>query len=169
MAQADLRMRPGCMADLRTVPRALRRTFDPRGRSTRTEIALLFLLPSALYWLALLALTLVLPDPLLEPAAFVATVAVFLPLQAAVARRFHDMGRPGWLALPFAVLSAIFLWDAWLGVNSILPSSGLWHNRSELHLLYRLCWLAMIGVLMLPPKDLDNPYGPNPRPAEKTI
>ena len=94
---------------------------------------------------------------------------IVLPLPAAIARRLHDTGRTGWLALPVFALMGVSFYDGWLDAIASYPDNDLWYNRDGMKLLFNACWLAAVVMLIWPPKDENNPYGPNPRPAEKTI
>lgn len=169
MPEADLRFRPGCMADVASFRRGMQLFWDPRGRSSRTELFLLFLIPSIAYPLILAAISFAIEIPAPELARFLLTFAIAIPLPAAVARRFHDQGRTGWLAVPFVGLTLIHLWNAWLNVTRSYPESDLWFNQEGARYLYLMACAAFLVALMLPPKDRDNRYGSNPRPAEKQI
>ncbi len=169
MAEADLRMRPGCLADLRTIPHGLRRTFDWRGRATRTELALLYIIPAIIYPAVAFGIGSLFAEASSGWAQSVAALAIAIPMPSAIVRRLHDMGKPGLLVLPYLVLIVVALWDASLDVYNDHPASDLWYNNRQLELMFALAWLGSIIGLMLPPKEENNPYGPNPRPAEKTI
>ena len=163
-----LSVRRGCTADVALYWRGLRLFWDPRGRSTRTELAMLYLLPI----IAMTPIFLLFGRNVSAPAwlGFALYALYLLPFPASAARRFHDMGRSGWLALPIIALCGVTLWDGWLGlVHDSLPESDLWHNRPAQHFIYGLVCLAYAAALMTPPDRGINRYGPNPRPMPKVI
>ncbi|RJY08587.1 DUF805 domain-containing protein [Aurantiacibacter aquimixticola] len=168
--EADLSVRRGCMADFSTLPRAIRLLCEPRGRSTRTELALIVLVANLIAIITVLPASFVLPIAWEDRIWFGLYSCVALVLPAAAARRFHDMAKTGWLALPLVALLAIGLWDAWLDVTQVsFAASDLFYNEPMLEFLFNVTCLGYVVALMLPPRDPGNPYGPNPRPPEKTI
>ncbi|MGB3166215.1 MAG: DUF805 domain-containing protein [Alteraurantiacibacter sp.] len=167
MAQADLSVRRGCTADVALYWRGLRLFWDPRGRSTRTELVMLYLVPIVLSVPLFFLLAAIVDSGSL--AKFVLILLTLLPIPAAVARRFHDCGRSGWLAVPALLLGIIGGWDAWLDVVVAYPENDLWHNRPAQHFIYGLVCLAYAVALMMPPDRGINRYGPNPRPMPNVI
>lgn len=169
MALADLSVRRGCSADLASFWRGLRLFSDPRGRSTRTELVMLFVLPAALLPSLQMVFVAITHSAWDEPSGFAVKLLIALPLQCAVVRRLHDMGKSGWLAIPMVILTSIAIWDAWLNVVASYPANDLWYNRGNLRLFYGIACVGYFIALMFPPRNDDNPYGPDPRPAEKDI
>ena len=168
MAQADLSVRRGCMADVALYWRGLRLFWEPRGRSTRTEVAMLLLLPLLVGApFLLMARNLLIGTPWLGLALY----ALYLvPLPAASARRFHDMGKSGWLALPLLALVGVVFWNGWLSIAHADPASAdLWHNRQAQEFIFRLICSAYLVGLLLPPEPGINRHGPNPRPPHRVI
>lgn len=172
MAEADLSFRKGCLADFASGWRGLRLFYTPRGRSSRTELVLLAIVPQLLLSLLAALLVLVISDARGSAAAirFAAIMIALIPLPMAMARRLHDMGKTGWLVLPGMALIGIGVWDAWLDVvTSGYPANDLWHNRPSEELLYGFVSLAYAAFLMLPAQNAGNRHGPDPRPAPRTI
>ena len=111
---------------------------------------MLYLVPMILYPILLFPLITLLPTAWEKPAAFAVMLLIALPLQSAAARRFHDMGKSGWFAVPMVFLSAVALWDAWLDVVATYPANDLWHNRGSLGALYAVACIAYFIALMQP-------------------
>ena len=98
------------------------------------------------------------------------TALVLVPIPAAAARRFHDMGKSGWFALPVLLLCAGYLWNVWRDIEAGPQSIGTYSgNEPTLWILYAVIGVMFSIILMQPPKDANNPYGPDPRPAPKVI
>ncbi len=168
--EADLSFRRGCGADLAAYWRGLRLFYDPRGRSSRTELAMLLVLPAIVGYGAVLLVSSTIGAEWSRWFDFAALTFLAIPLPAAAARRFHDMAKSGWLTLPLVGLILTGLWDAWLDASAAnFAERNLWTNRSAQEAMFGLAWLAYGVALMLPPRDAKNPYGPNPRPAPKEI
>lgn len=170
MEEADLRTRRGCAADLGTYWRGLRLFWDPRGRSSRTQVYLLVIVPAVmLIGLEVLFAWLlpVIAVEVLEGALFLLAV---VPIPAAAARRFHDMAMSGWFALPLLPACALAIWDRWLDYQAG-PYAGhdMLGGNSVAELFLAAFTLLYVVLLAQPARDENNPYGPNPRPAPKTI
>ncbi|KLI63984.1 hypothetical protein AAV99_09870 [Aurantiacibacter marinus] len=95
---------------------------------------------------------------------------VFVPIPAAAARRFHDIGKSGWFALPVLIMCAVGLWDVWKDWEAgPYASHDLWGTNIIAEVGFAGLCLFYVAVLLQPPRDEGNPYGPNPRPAPKVI
>lgn len=170
MREADLSAKRGCAADLATYPRAVKRSFDPRGRSTRTELALLIILPYASLWVLSFVL-----EPMLPKAAsgiWLLAIPIFIlaPVPASAARRLHDIGKNGWLALPIVMICSVAIWAVWKDIEAgPYETHDLFANNPIADWIFAGICLAYSVILMQPPNDTDNPYGPDPRPAPKEI
>ncbi len=142
------------------------RTFDFRGRSTRTE-ALSFVLFNLLVSLALFFL----PDggefgsqrgnPVFVAALSTAVHFFFLPpLFALLARRLHDIGLPGWPAVPLVVtVTALSFWSSLYFRTGFLiaPLPG-WASG-----LYAAGILLFYAAFLWPPQQSANRFGADPR------
>lgn len=171
MAEADLSFRRGCLADFASCWRGLRKFHVPHGRSSRTELVLLAIVPQFVMILLAIVAGFAFEDRVSSAAlVFGATAIALVPLPMAMVRRLHDMSKSGWLAIPGLALIGIGMWDAWLDVVATgYPLTELWHNRPNEELLYGFVSLSYVAFLMLPPRNERNPYGPDPRPAPRTI
>ncbi len=170
MPTADLSARRGCLADLATYPRAVMRFYDPRGRSTRTELFMLIAVPAIV--LALLS-PLLLGTPLasaLGKWVIALPIVILAPVPASAARRFHDAGKNGWLALPVLLICAVAVWDVWKDLQAGPGTShDLFGNNPIADAIFGGICLLYVFALLQPPRDVKNPYGPSPRPAPKVI
>lgn len=170
MDEADLSAKRGCSADLATFYRGIRLFYDPRGRATRTELFALPMFAAAL--LAVLYFTTRLFLPQFGGASWETVIAaiVFVAIPAAAARRFHDIGKSGWFALPVLAMCGVGLWDAWKDIEAgPYASHDLFGNNPIADFVFTGICVLYAVILMQSPKDLKNPYGPNPRPAPKQI
>jgi len=170
MPTADLSARRGCFADLATYPRAVKRFYDPRGRSTRTELAVLVLLPSVVTLLfGQLSGLINWPANALRW-MIVIPIFWYAPIPASAARRFHDIGKSGWFALPILLICGVAVWAIWKDLE-VGPhtSHDLWGNNDIAQFMFTSVILVYVVALLQPPKDSNNPHGPNPRPEPKVI
>jgi uncharacterized membrane protein YhaH (DUF805 family) len=154
---------------------AWRRTFDVRGRATRTE-ALCFLLATWLIGVALaasVALAWALgmidvpraPSPVWSVRNLVGTAITFLPVVpcfALLARRLHDIGMPGWPAFPLmGLIATLGLWRG-LAAPGNLALNPLPAGLEAVRIAGVLCLCA---VLIWPPRPGANRHGDDPRDA----
>ncbi|GEM_PF-5669005 len=170
MQEADLSAKRGCMADLTAYWRGLRKFYNPRGRATRTELFMLLILNGLLFTcLEVISRHLLSRDA--DHAVSSILQALFLvPIPAATARRFHDMGKSGWFALPIFILCAVKLWNIWLDyLAGPFAFNSVFDNAPTLGLFYGMIGLMFAIILMQPPRNARNPYGPDPRPDPKQI
>lgn len=131
---------------------------------------MLLLLPTLVLGLLSLIFGGLLPDNIINAASFAATLFVLAPIPAATARRFHDMGKSGWLALPVLILCVTALWDSWRNLqDEPFVRTSLWSEQPTLGFVYGLIGLMLIIILMQPAKHTNNPHGPDPRPTPKQI
>lgn len=152
-----------------------RRTFDVRGRATRTE-ALCFLLvtwliavalaaPVALAWALGMIDVPRAPSPAWSVRNLVGTAITFLPVApsfALLARRLHDIGMPGWPAFPLMTLVAgLSLWRE-LAAPGYLALSPLPAGLEAVRIAGLVCLCA---ALIWPPQPGANRHGDDPRDA----
>ncbi len=155
------------------VPAYLKRTalgtFDFRGRSTRTEVITFYIASQLLSGLLVLPLYELSVDLNFEAEREVrgaVTLLLTVPLPALLARRAHDVGQSGWLAL----LLLVALVTAALSDHGSLHIVGI--AKFEAFWLDALLLLAIIGlwaVTLLPPTPEANRYGLNPRLDEAEL
>ncbi|MEQ8410582.1 MAG: DUF805 domain-containing protein [Erythrobacter sp.] len=96
---------------------------------------------------------------------------VFIALHAAaVARRLHDLGRPGWLgavpALLFCAAFAVMFELFGAADRSAEPGPGLFLGGFALNALYNLSLIALGLVLALKGEAAPNRYGERPQLPE---
>lgn len=89
-------------------------------------------------------------------------IAVVL-LAAAVTRRLHDRGLPGWIALAPLPLLAFGLYGMWqimndFGTSDTMPD--LFFPVFINNMAYNGILLALVIILALPGQPTDNRYGP---------
>lgn len=170
MPTADLSAWRGFLADVATAWRGARRFLDPRGRASRTELFLLPAFLAALGFLFFAIIALFTLDFGLSKSQHLISAIVLVPIPAAAARRFHDIGKSGWFALPVVLMCAVGIWDAWKDWQAGPHAShDLWGNNAIAEVMFSGLCLFYVALLLQPPRDEGNPYGPNPRPAPKII
>ncbi|WP_340587570.1 DUF805 domain-containing protein [Erythrobacter alti] len=167
---ADLSAKRGCAADLAAYWRGLRRFYDPRGRASRTEFFMLVILSALIAAIVQFVIGNMLSTRAEHTVAWSVSALVLIPVPAAAARRFHDMGKSGWFALPVLLLCLAYFWHIW-GEIETGPVTPIAYSGSEptLELLYGFIGVMFAIILMQPPQHLTNPYGSDPRPAPKVI
>ena len=85
-------------------------------------------------------------------------ILLFLPGLAVTVRRLHDVGKSGWITLPWIILFLSYSFTG--GVSKLpVPASILLPTVIVLVVLY----LWMYVLLMLNSKSGANKYGPNPK------
>lgn len=170
MTEADLGVRRGCLADLASYARGLWRFWDPRGRSARTELSLIVGVPAFFHAVVALPLTWFTNADWIEPLPFALALLAAIPLPAAAARRLHDMGKSGWLALPVLGLAAIGVWTMWLDlISEPFDPAHFLTGTPQARLIYGASWVLLAVLLMQPPRHENNRHGPDPRPRQKVI
>jgi len=131
---------------LQILSEVVRRSFDFRGRSRRTDGFIWYVLTIVVSEYVAVSFAERLNESLVWQIALVAVVLVFaLPLAGWSVRRLHDCNQSGW-------------W-AWILVIPLVP---IWSERwaGALQLLAYIPW-AML--LFWPPSQGENRFGPNPR------
>lgn len=139
----------------------LKRYAEFGGRSTRTELALFYVLVFALnaglsfvgdmighradQWLSQLL-----------------TLALACPTLALLVRRMHDSGRSGWWLLLGLPALGVALWHAWLKLHDPYAMSPL-DDFLALNLAGGICTLVLLILLLWDDEEGPNLYGPNPR------
>lgn len=159
----DSRYKSGFVRDLWLLPQTVRNSFTFAGRSRRTEMVVYLIIGSVLLQLvaALLGLTGLMEE---DAIGWGSAIAFFIPLPALLARRLHDMGRTGWLALPVIALMLVASYEDWLASNMEI-SDPAWPDPWGLtgDIISLAGALCVVAILLLPEKNQANPYGPDPR------
>lgn len=149
------------------------RLLDFRGRSTRTEVFYFFVVTALLGVAAALLLTFIgafdldgalqgiVPNQALRTqlSGGIGFLPV-LPVFALVARRLHDIGLPGWPALPLVLTGlALALWNDlhFRAGETVAALPG------ALQLPRVACGIAIYAILLWAPQRRANRYGPDPR------
>lgn len=140
-------------------------TFNYKGRSRRTEVAML--------WVAT-ALTMSVASGFTRPLGFpgdllaqlVIALGLLLPCFALLVRRLHDQDRSGWwasLLLPFTALSIYQR----LEFTLLTPPPELAHRLPALPgwiiVIGLPIWLLLMTFILAPGTDGPNRFGPDPR------
>ena len=170
MSEADLSVKRGCAGDAAQGLRGLRRTFILNERATRTELAVSCLLAFAAAWSVTSVIDWLVPTASDRMLDFAKYTAALLPLPAATARRFHDIGKSGWLSVPMALGCALYLWRRW-GHLDAPPYEAFRLIRGNELAEWGIAIIALFYcvILMRAPQVGDNRYGPDPRAAPKQI
>jgi uncharacterized membrane protein YhaH (DUF805 family) len=138
----------------------LKRFADFRGRSTRTELTMFYILTSLTGMVANIASQIAaLPDFL---AGDLIWIVLLCPALALCVRRLHDTGRSGWWLLLEVPPAVVALWGRYLFWQSPLD-----FPRPHLPWLIEapaaIPALAVLALLLWNDEELPNRYGPNPR------
>lgn len=159
--------RPGFLRDLGLVGRAIQLTFNPSGRSRRTELVGLIVFPQLAIGFLLFLFLMFSPDQIgnviSSAVQFLVALLILLPLPAAAARRFHDRGESGWFAFPIIPMIAIHWTDELLDWLNGVDDDLFFGVTNWLSATFAALTLLYVVLLLLPPKHDGNPYGPDPR------
>jgi len=145
----------------------LRRYADFRGRSTRSELLLFYLLLMVANVALAYAAALVPPE--YRRWIDVALAALLAcPALALMARRLHDTGRSAWWLLIGLPMAALSLWEAYVRFGEPLALSPIDTLPLLVRLALALSIVALVLLLLWDDEEQDNIHGPNPRygPAE---
>lgn len=103
-------------------------------------------------------------------------LAVLIPTLAVAVRRFHDIGKSGWILVRYTIAMAaiILLWVAFLFANAVdfenmneLMAIGSVLMSTALFILVALgLWVWMIVLLAKDGDRGDNKYGSDPKAEE---
>ncbi|WP_343807532.1 DUF805 domain-containing protein [Alteraurantiacibacter aestuarii] len=161
---APSRYRPGPVKDLILLARSYRLAFLPRGRSRRTELLVVLFYPQAILALVLIPLLIfgLIDDEF--PSNLLAICAILIPMPALAARRLHDRGESGWLALPVLGLCLLSIWESladWL--NGPFDNYSLFGDFWQLSAIMTAIVLLYLVLLLGSPDDGENQFGPDPR------
>lgn len=164
----DYRYR-GAKGDGLLLLRTIRKTFDFRGRSQRTE-----------YWVyslifgPLLSLVLALPAEYFGSpehrflVGMTATTLFQIPFIALLVRRLHDMGASGWWSLPIFAFAALAYWatavyggspgSLFNALDELKPLLGSWLTVPQIAVP-----LTVMAIGFIPPTKDREAYGGDPR------
>lgn len=138
--------------------RAIRRTLDFRGRSTRLEV-LAFWLTAMFVGIPLTSLFVSLGDGPSKLAATLLGYVLCLPLPALLVRRLHDLDRSGWGALaavPVVVINGYQSVRA--NFNAAPPTLPWWGSLTMLALM-----AVVFTFVAAPGTEGPNRFGADPR------
>jgi uncharacterized membrane protein YhaH (DUF805 family) len=156
------RRRVPLFADFSLVGRALRLTFNPEGRSRRTEFALYVFLSS---WAAALIGQLAAWFELgsTQDITMLAGLFLVVPLPALTIRRLHDMDCSGWWSFPFVCGYVSALGVNWLDFTSRTQGLPISSDGFEMvKVVTAMVMLIVLGLLTLGPPSQDNRFGSAP-------
>lgn len=151
---------PGIKGDLRLCWRVIRNPFDFLGRSSRTELLLYYIVTGLIGGVV----------PAMTPLAWRASVAfiyycvVIVPMPALMARRVHDMGKPGWWAAPGWLIVLVTAYGMWR--SSLLgpyQNFSIFDGTGTAGFIVGAITICYLGMLALAPPLGDNCYGADPR------
>lgn len=159
----------GAKGDALLLLRAVRKTFDFRGRSQRTE-----------YWLYALIFGPSLSLVLLQTvehfgspeqrflAGMTATTLFQIPFTALLVRRLHDIGASGWWSLPIFAFVGLAYWataayggspgSLFNALDELKPLLGSWLVVPQFAVP-----LAVMAIGFIPPTKGREAYGGDPR------
>ena len=163
----DYRYR-GAKGDGLLLLRTIRKTFDFRGRSQRTEYWVYAIFGQILGFAALFPFWFfgVQVDKFVSQ--MIVTAAFQIPFTALLVRRLHDMGASGWWSLPIFVFAALAYWATAVyggrpghlfnALDELKPHLGTWLIVPQIAVP-----LAVIAIGFIPPTKDREAYGGDPR------
>ena len=151
--------------------RAWRAIVNPAGRSRRRELlAIVMFFPIAVYLASLVASVLLAMIGLRPTAGFsdwsnlVVALVQLLPLPAVIARRFHDLGRSAWYALPVVPMVLVGIYGS---VRNVIDGPFAHFRLSDIApvpaAVMALLSVAYAIAMLIPGQMGPNKYGPDPR------
>ena len=145
--------------NLKLLTRALTNSFDPSGRSRRTEVVY--------YWIASVLANVVLDFSVISLLSFkgqivgtqILRVILSIPMFALFVRRVHDQNQSAVWIIPFIAFVGLSIADGlrllWGGAKP--PFSG------SLAVIGLVLWMACMILTFLPGTTGANQYGDDPR------
>jgi len=143
----------------------LKRYAEFGGRSTRTELALFYVLVTALN-IGVDFLGGLLGPRVAPYLALLLLLAIACPTLALLVRRLHDSGRSGWWLLAGLPGFGFASWHLWLKLFDPYAMSPLNDFSFPVGLGVALLTTLLFVLLLWNDEEAANRYGPNPRDGE---
>lgn len=145
--------------------RAIVGTFDYRGRSRRTEVAVLWIASMLILGVAS-GFTGLLPFPNDALVQLAVSLLLMLPFFAQFVRRLHDQDRTGWWALLLLLFTMLSIYQR-LEFSLLTPPPDLAHRLPAIPGWVLgsgfATWLATMVFILAPGTQGPNRFGPDPR------
>ena len=144
-----------------SLQRTIRKTFDFKGRSTRTEI-IAYVLVSQLVGGVLLFPLATLPVETLRVLQYLVNAVLAVPLISLVVRRLHDQDRSGWWLLLYPLLAVPL---QLLGPSETIGTEPYVFEKSPWWVMAGTFFIvaSFIALMLLPEREGSNRFGPDPR------